>query len=666
MNKAFPLFLWENAPSVNTPLGQTLLNKVNIGLSEVDDRVIVLNTTKANQTEMLTAIDGVSLDTETGVLTFYRKNGATIVLDTGLAKTAINLDLDEDTQQFVLYLADGTKKRIDVSAFIAQTEFVESGTTYWTVSSDGKVQVDIKKGSITADMLEPNYLANVQLYASNALESANNAKTSEENAKASEEKAKEYMEQAQQADIASLVNGTIPAGDSLLLNGLTAEEFVSNENLLINGYFPDAVNSSGKTEWTSTGTTIDKWVKSNSNATVALTDDGLVITFTGSSYFQLVQEIINWENLLGKTITISAKANGTVYSKTLTLPATAEKTIDTTELALPYGYIDLYKQTNQPNLQLRYIMSTTVGNSITFEYIKLELSNIATPFIPPNKEVEKLKCGVADADTVDDKHASDFVTNTNDYGWSVKNFGTYDINTWIKDGCYGYSGDCLNKPHGDWGTIFVMSPNSTKIMQFGYDWNEANQPLRSRVSNDGGITWSEWDYLNAGVLVNYLPLDGSVSMRGDLRVRKSGSTTARIVAINDLGQIGMIVNSDGSYGLWDYQTGRYLLGIQADGNIVMEGNRPLHTGNKPTGSYTGNGDATARTIDTGGIGNAILLWMGNGNILVGPRGGVGNFYNSAHMLFSKDELKFENGILTIATSNLDVNADGFTVNYQVL
>lgn len=185
MTKAFPLFLWENSPSVNTPLGKTLLNKINAGLSEVDDRVIVLNTTKANQTEMLTAIDGVSLDTETGILTFYRKNGATIVIDTGLAKTAINLDFDDDTQQFVLYLADGTEKRIDASAFITQTEFAESVTVYWTVSDSGKVQADIKKGSITADMLETNYLANIQLYANQALSSANDAKGYAEDARAS-------------------------------------------------------------------------------------------------------------------------------------------------------------------------------------------------------------------------------------------------------------------------------------------------------------------------------------------------------------------------------------------------------------------------------------------------------------------------------------------------
>ena len=198
MTKAFPLWLWQNSPSVNTPLGESMLNKVNVGLSAVDDRVIILDTTKANQADLLTALEGVSFDGETGILTFYKKNGATIVIDTGLPKLAVNLDFDDDTQQFILYLADGTEKRIDASAFITQTEFVESGTVYWTVANDGKVQADIKKGSITADMLEPNYLANVQLYASQALESAINAKDSEENASNSEEKARGYAEEAKQ------------------------------------------------------------------------------------------------------------------------------------------------------------------------------------------------------------------------------------------------------------------------------------------------------------------------------------------------------------------------------------------------------------------------------------------------------------------------------------
>ena len=42
----------------------------------------------------------------------------------------------------------------------------------------------------------------------------------------------------------------------------------------------------------------------------------------------------------------------------------------------------------------------------------------------------------------------------------------------------------------------------------------------------------------------------------------------------------------------------------ADGTIKQL----LHTGNKPSGSYTGNGDATERIINIGGIGSAVILY----------------------------------------------------------
>lgn len=175
MVKAHSPINWQNSPSVSTPLNETNLNKMDNTIGVLDDRIIVLNTTKASQTDMLTAFSGIAFDKETGILILYRKNGAQEVIDTGLSKVTVNLDFDDDAQQFILYLVDGTEKRIDVSALITQNEFVDSNTIYWTVSTDGKVQADIKKGSITADMLEPNYLANVQLYASQALSSANDS-----------------------------------------------------------------------------------------------------------------------------------------------------------------------------------------------------------------------------------------------------------------------------------------------------------------------------------------------------------------------------------------------------------------------------------------------------------------------------------------------------------
>lgn len=197
MTKAFNMFLWQNSPSVNTPLGESMLNKVNNALNTVDDRVVNFDTTKANVTDLLTAMADVTFNEDTGEFTFTKKNGAKTVIDTKLEKLAVNFTYDATNQRLVLTLDDGTIQYVDLKALITELEFLNSNTVLFSVT-DGKVTANIAKGSITADMLEPNYLANVQLYASQALESANNAKGSEENASNSEEKARGYAEEAKQ------------------------------------------------------------------------------------------------------------------------------------------------------------------------------------------------------------------------------------------------------------------------------------------------------------------------------------------------------------------------------------------------------------------------------------------------------------------------------------
>ena len=196
MNKAFTMFLWENEPSVNTPLGERLLNQVNNALNEVDSRVVTFDTTKANQTDLLTALADVSFDENTGIFTFTKKNGSTKTVDTKLEKLAVNFTYDAENQRLVLTLQDGTTQYVDMKALITELEFLNSNTVLFTVSTDGKVSANIAKGSITADMLEPNYLANVQLYSSQALSSANSAKNSEEQAKSSADLAQTYYKGA--------------------------------------------------------------------------------------------------------------------------------------------------------------------------------------------------------------------------------------------------------------------------------------------------------------------------------------------------------------------------------------------------------------------------------------------------------------------------------------
>lgn len=198
MVKAFSLFLWKNKPSVDTPLGERLLNQVNVALDTVDSRVVNMDTTKANQSDLLTTLADVTFDESTGVFTFTKKNGAQTKVDTKLEKLAINFSYDKESQRLVITLDDGTIQYVDMKALITELEFMNSNTVLFSVSSDGKVSASIAKGSITGDMLEPNYLANVQLYASQALESANNAKSSEESASLSAEQAKSNADLAKQ------------------------------------------------------------------------------------------------------------------------------------------------------------------------------------------------------------------------------------------------------------------------------------------------------------------------------------------------------------------------------------------------------------------------------------------------------------------------------------
>ena len=198
MNKAFTMFLWENEPSVNTPLGERLLNQVNNALNEVDSRVVTFDTTKANQTDLLTALADVSFDENTGIFTFTKKNGSTKTVDTKLEKLAVNFTYDAENQRLVLTLQDGTTQYVDMKALITELEFLNSNTVLFTVSTDGKVSANIAKGSITGDMLEPNYLANVQLYSSQALSSSISAQESAESAEASAIRAEEAASRAEQ------------------------------------------------------------------------------------------------------------------------------------------------------------------------------------------------------------------------------------------------------------------------------------------------------------------------------------------------------------------------------------------------------------------------------------------------------------------------------------
>lgn len=205
MQKAYNRTYWENYPSDKTAVNDVNLNNIEVGVDEIDNRVITLDVTKFDKTEAAGLIKNFELDRATGIITITKYNGAVTTIDTLLEKIAVNFDFDKITQKLIIILDDGTEKEIDLSAFITQYEFLDSNTIGFTVDATGKVTAIVKESSIEEKHLRPNYLADIktesakaQASATAAATSETNAKTSETNAAASEESASVYAATATQ------------------------------------------------------------------------------------------------------------------------------------------------------------------------------------------------------------------------------------------------------------------------------------------------------------------------------------------------------------------------------------------------------------------------------------------------------------------------------------
>lgn len=186
MNKLYARINWENYPSENTPINEQNLNRIDGALDGVDDRVIQLSGTKADKIEISDLFSGVSLDEKTGIITFTRKNGATVTIDTPMEKIQTGIYYDPVTEMLTLPLIDGTTIGVDLSRLITEFEFLDSETIAFSVGADGKATAIVKDGSIGEKHLRPDYLADIRVESAraeaSANESANYAKNSSDSA----------------------------------------------------------------------------------------------------------------------------------------------------------------------------------------------------------------------------------------------------------------------------------------------------------------------------------------------------------------------------------------------------------------------------------------------------------------------------------------------------
>lgn len=90
----------------------------------------------------------------------------------------------------------------------------------------------------------------------------------------------------------------------------------------------------------------------------------------------------------------------------------------------------------------------------------------------------------------------------------------------------------------------------------------------------------------------------------------------------------------------------------------------LHTGNKPTGTYTGNGDATPRQINVDGIGSVLAVWGGGAMSIVTPSGVMGGTNGGNTGNYGAGS--FANGILQMQTDSAILNKSGIVYTYWLL
>lgn len=211
-------------------------------------------------------------------------------------------------------------------------------------------------------------------------------------------------------------------------------------------------------------------------------------------------------------------------------------------------------------------------------------------------------------------------------------------------------------------TLAHQDANGNWVLNEIPDYNE--QLLRCCMSTaDSSDTYAN-NKLTAAA-VNAAPLDGSKAMTGALNIRPTNTAVGVTIDPNASALTASLLrfNNNGNvWGMLGFKSANAPMLRTADGTKDYT---ILHTGNKPSGSYTGNGDATKRTIDTGGLGSVCEIDSLKGKALVTYYGAIAA---RGDTIFNVDanSVNFRNGVLSVLTTDETFNASGTTYYYNVL
>lgn len=400
----------------------------------------------------------------------------------------------------------------------------------------------------------------------------------------------------------AIESGTTAIGNAEFLDGLTAKEVgVSGVRNLIPYPYHETTHTDNGITWTDNG---DGTVTANGTA-------------TDNSDFYLRKTVDKFELAPG-IYTLSPGCDGcSEYTYLAMLRAYSKSESTFVKDFIRTSSNKLSAEITQEDsdsyyfLIFLYIKSAQTVENLTFKPM-LELGSIAHSYVPYyfGGAENALKVGgkveselsVASADTVDGYHATDFMLGKTGYGVDV--FKTHDLNDWIISGTYCSQEGDSNVPSGTdgWGDVLVFGSQNDHKTQIYRTWNSLGLYWR-RMFGTG--VWSDWIKLaKATDLAFYLPLDGSVSMSGMLKIDMS---EPKIRLLNDVGDTAELkFQGDCNLGLsvTDADGSSCSLSIMpSKGTGKMA--RFVENGNVYTALHTGNSNQTVVVDTDPGVGASV-------------------------------------------------------------
>lgn len=565
MNKTYNRINWENYPSDKTPLNENNLNKIDVAVNTIDDRVITHEEVKATKVEVAPLIKEISFNESNGIFTITRKNGSKFTVDTKLEKIAINFGYDPLTQQISLILIDGTVQYIDLSALITEYEFLDTDTVSFFIDESGKVSAIVKEGSIEEKHLRPNYLAEIKVEsakaesaATAAAASASTASSKASEASASATSAAKSATTATQKATAAATSATNAANSANTATTKASEALTSATNAA------NSATTASNSATTATNKANEALTSSSQAATSATNADTYAkksqsyAVGTGSVRPNEATDNAKYYYEQAKSISESfagaLRPMGTVMFENLpTLSSTTEgdmynisnQFITTSEFKEGVGNIipagaNVYKTADNYWDVLAGSPVTGVKGNAESTYrkgnVNITKANIGLGNVNNTADSDK---SVKNADTVDGKHASDLLEKNNPSGKGSIVIGAK------RDGsvssifyCFGednYFSANYSIAAGAWHNVYgvyaIAAGYKNTVYKYAAVFGELNQATQygitaglNNIGNDYAAVFGKYNEKNTNAMFIIGNGESSSERKNIFTVEKSGKT----------------------------------------------------------------------------------------------------------------------------------------------